>query len=110
MLPDGLPDEIDVPTEPMGMKKLAEIYDRAPSTLRRRFIEIGINEIIGTRVGRDFTPEQLLLIFALYFPPARYYNSFWWLEKHGHIEPILKKYKVAEFQERRKQERKSKKK
>jgi hypothetical protein len=105
MIPDGLPDELDIPTEPMGMKKLAEIYGRAPSTLRRRFLEMGINEIIGTRVGRDFTPEQLLIIFALYFPPKKYYNSFWWLEKHGHIETLLVKYKVKEFQERRKQER-----
>jgi hypothetical protein len=110
MIPDGLPDELDLPNKPMNMTELAEIYGRAASTLRRRFKDLGINEIVGSRIGYDFTPEQILLIFALYCPPAKYYQSYWWLEKHGHIDTLLKKYKVPEFQARRKEERKSKKK
>lgn len=110
MIPDGLPDELDIPKVPMGMKKLSELFGRAPSTLRRRFAQLGINEIFGTRLERDYSPEQLLVIFALYFPPAKYYQSFWWLEKHGHIDALLKKYKVAEFKESRNKEHKTKKK
>jgi hypothetical protein len=102
MIPDTIPDGLAIPTEPIGMKKLAEKYRRSVRTLQREFKKRNIYEAIGEKSGYDFTPEQQLIIFYLYFPPSEYYKSFMWLDKNGYIEAMVKKYGLDEYHNKKK--------
>lgn len=101
MIPDTIPDGLLIPTEPIGMKKLAEKYKRSVRTLQRAFKEKGIYEIVGEKNGYDYTPEQQLIIFYMYFPPSEYYKAFLWLEKNGYIEAMVKKYGLDKKQSKK---------
>jgi hypothetical protein len=108
MLTESIPDGADMPTEPIGMKGLAALYKRSTSTLQRAFNLLGIYEAIGERFSRDFTPEQQLLIFALYFPPSKYYRSYLVLEKSGYIESLLQKHNLTDFRKNHRRENEKK--
>jgi DNA-binding transcriptional regulator YhcF (GntR family) len=107
MLTEIIPEGTDMPTEPIGMKELAAMYHRSPSTLQRAFNLLGIYDAIGERLTRDFTPEQQLIIFALYFAPSKYYHAYLALEKSGYIESLLKKHNLIDFTKNRKQQKQS---
>lgn len=101
MLP-VIPDDILIPTEPLGTKQLAALYKRDTSTIQRAFNDVGVHEAIGQRVGREYNPEQLLIIFWLYFPPSKYYKGFLWLEKNGYMDTLILKYGLEDFKKNRK--------
>ncbi len=104
MLTEIIPEGTDMPTEPIGMKELAAMYHRSPSTLQRAFNLLGIYDAIGERLTRDFTPEQQLIIFALYYAPSKYYHAYLALEKSGYIESVLKKHNLIDFTKNRKKQ------
>ena len=101
MLPDRIPDDIVLPTDTISIQGLATLFKRSVRTLQRDFKKAGIYDAIGMRFGKEFTPEQQLVIFYLYYTPGKYFKAFYWLEHSGFIETLVKHYALDKIKEKR---------
>jgi hypothetical protein len=97
-------DNLDLPSIPPDLgfefknhtiENLKDLWGCSRRTMTDRLRKI--RDLLGARVGQDYSADQVIIMCLLWEPPEAYYSAYRWMEVHGWKDFIAKKYRLEKY-------------
>ena len=91
----AIPPDLGFEFKNHTIENLAELYEVSRRTMTGRLRKI--RDLLGARVGQDYSADQVIIMCLLWDPPENYYTAYRWMEVHGWKDFIAKKYRLEKY-------------
>lgn len=91
----SIPPHLGFEFKNQTIDNLAKLWSISRRTMTDR-LRI-FRDLLGARVGQDYTADQVIIMCLLWEPPEVYYAAYRWMEVNGWKDFIAKKYRLEKY-------------
>jgi hypothetical protein len=77
------------------IEELSILWDCSRRTMTDRLAKI--RDLLGTRIGQDYSSDQVIIMSLVWVPPEKYYNAIKWMEVNGWKDYFAEKYRLHKW-------------